>query len=107
LIPELLKASCSILGAWNKATATGNVFHLRSLDWEEHAPISRWPTMAIYHPTDVGSVPFTNIAWAGFLGTLTGHSSAQISVGERLRGGPLKDDSRFGKPWTFVLRDTL
>lgn len=52
-------------------------------------------------------MPFANIAWTGFLGSLTGHSSAQISLGERLRGGPLKDDSRFGKPWTYVLRDTL
>jgi len=76
MIPELLKASCSILGAWNKATTTGNVIHLRSLDWEEHAPISKWPVMAVYHPLDVGSVAFTNIAWVGFIGSLTGHSAA-------------------------------
>jgi len=107
LIPELLKASCSILGAWGAATDNGQLLHLRALDWEEHAPISKWPTITVYHPTEKGSVPFANIAWVGFLGSLTGHSSAQISLGERLRGGPIENDSRFGKPWTYVLRDTL
>lgn len=107
LVPELLKASCSILGAWGKATTTGNVLHLRALDWEEHAPISKWPTISVYHSVEAGSVPFANIAWTGFLGSLTGHSSAQISVGERLGDAPNYDDSRFGKPWTFVLRDVL
>jgi len=107
LIPELLKASCSIGGWWGPATKSGQLIQLRALDWEEHAPISKWPTITVYHPTEKGSIPFANIAWVGFLGSLTGHSSAQISIGERLRGGPLKDDSRFGKPWTYVLRDTL
>ncbi len=95
------------MGAWGKASATGNVLHLRALDWEEHAPISRYPVLAVYHPTEEGSIPFTNIAWAGFIGSLTGHSSAQISIGERLGGAPAKDETRFGTPWTYVVRDTL
>lgn len=40
LIPELLKASCSILGGWGVATTTGWPIHLRALDWEQHAPMS-------------------------------------------------------------------
>ena len=34
LIPELLKASCSVGGWWGNATATGSLIQLRSLDWE-------------------------------------------------------------------------
>jgi len=52
LVPELLKASCSILGAYGKATKSGKTIHLRSLDWEEHAPISKWPTVTVYHSTE-------------------------------------------------------
>lgn len=107
LIPELLKASCSIGGWWGPATKSGQLIQLRALDWEEHAPISKFPMIAVYHPTEPGSVPFANIAWAGFLGTLTGYSSAKIGVSERLRGGPPDSMTRFGKPWHYALRDVM
>lgn len=107
LIPELLKASCSIGGWWGPATASGQLIQLRALDWEEHAPISKFPMITVYHPSETGSVPFANIAWAGFLGSLTGYSSAKIGVSERLRGGDASTMTRFGKPWTYALRDVL
>ena len=107
LIPELLKASCSVGGWWGPATATGQLIQLRALDWEAHAPISKFPLIAVYHPTEPGSVPFANIAWVGFVGSLTGYSSAKIGVSERLRGGPSDTMTRFGKPWTYALRDVL
>lgn len=103
----MLKASCSILGGYGKATASGKTIHLRSLDWEEHAPMNRWPTVVVYHSTEPNSVPFANIAWPIFIGSLTGYSSAKIGVGERLWGSPWKDETRFGTPWTYVLRDGL
>jgi len=106
MLPELLKASCTALGAWGKATLQGSVIHLRTLDWEEHAPMSRFPVVAVYHSTEPGSVAFANIAWSGFLGTMTGMST-HTSVGERLRGGPADTMTYFGKPWCFVLRDML
>lgn len=80
---------------------------MRALDWEEHAPIAKFPAITVYHPTEAGSVPFANIAWVGFLGSLTGYSSARIGVSERLRGGPSSTMTRFGKPWTYALRDVL
>lgn len=52
LIPELLKASCSIGGWWGPATATGELIQLRALDWEAHAPISKFPLVVVYHPTE-------------------------------------------------------
>jgi len=80
---------------------------LRALDWEEHAPISKFPLITVYHPTEKGSIPFANIAWVGFLGSLTGYSSGKIGISERLRGGPSDSMTRFGKPWTYALRDVL
>jgi len=86
LVGEMLKASCSILGAYGKATLSGKTVHLRALDWEEHAPQNKYPQVTIYHPTEEGSVPFANIAWPGYIGTLTGYNSLKIGVGERLWG---------------------
>lgn len=63
--------------------------------------------VAVYHSTEKGSVPFANIAWVGFVGSLTGYSSAGIGVSERLRGGAADTMTRFGKPWTYALRDVL
>jgi isopenicillin-N N-acyltransferase-like protein len=34
MLPELLKASCSLGGWWGKASSTGQLFQLRALDWE-------------------------------------------------------------------------
>lgn len=107
LIPELLKASCSIGGWWDEATENGKLLTLRALDWEEHAPISKFPLITVYHSTEEGSVPFANVGWVGLIGSLTGYSSAKVSVSERLRGGPPGSMTRFGKPWTYALRDVL
>lgn len=95
----MLKASCSILGAYGKATQSGKTVHLRALDWEAHAPMNKWPTIVVYHPTEANSIPFANIAWPGYIGTLTGYNAKKVGVGERLWGQPWKDETRFGKPW--------
>jgi hypothetical protein len=49
-IPELLKAHCSMVGAWGNATKDGNVIQLRALDWAFSANISKNPSINIYHP---------------------------------------------------------
>lgn len=79
------------MGGYGLSTASGKTIHLRSLDWEEHAPISKFPAVAIYHPTEPNSVPFSNIAWVGFLGCLTCYNSQHVGIGERLGDAPNKD----------------
>ncbi|CAF4652162.1 unnamed protein product, partial [Rotaria sp. Silwood2] len=50
LLPELIKAACSVLGAWGESTISSTLLHLRSLDWDEKAPIAKYATVTIYHP---------------------------------------------------------
>jgi hypothetical protein len=70
--------------------------------------MSEWPLITVYHSTEEGSVPaFVNIAYPGFIGTLTGYNSMKVGVGERLRGDDDINMTRFGTPWTYVLRDML
>jgi len=107
LVPELLKAACSIMGAYGKSTTSGKLVHLRSLDWEAHAPMSRWPQITVYHSSEPGSIPFANIGWPALIGSLTGYNSRKVGVGERLKGAPPDQETRFGTPWMYVLRDAL
>lgn len=107
MVPELGKASCSIFGAYGNASATNKLIHLRSLDWENHSKMSKFPLVTIYHSTEEGSVPFANMGWPVLIGSLTGYNAAKVGVGERLKGAPAYEESRFGTPWTYVLRDGL
>ena len=72
MLPQLPKAGCSILGTWGKATVNGDLIHLRALDWDKQSPINQFPTLVIYNLREKGSHPFLNVAWAGFIGSLTG-----------------------------------
>lgn len=69
--------------------------------------MSKWPTITVYHSTEEGSVPFANIGWPVLIGSLTGYNSAKVGVGERLGGSAQVNQTRFGTPWMFVLRDAL
>lgn len=61
--------------------------HMRTLDWDANAPMSKWPAIVIYHSSEVGSFPFANIAWPGFIGTLSGIST-KIGIGEKAGDEP-------------------
>jgi hypothetical protein len=72
MIPELVKAACSMLGAWGAATAksTAGLIQLRALDWGLDSPLVRFHQLTIYHPSD-GSRPFATMGWTGFIGAIT------------------------------------
>lgn len=107
LLPELIKAGCSMYGAWNSSTEQGGLMQLRALDWDSHAPIKKWPSMVVYHPND-GTQAFSNIGYPGLIGVITGYSANSIGISEKVwLGHPDTQDSRFGMPWTYVLRDVL
>lgn len=107
LLPELIKAACSMYGAWGVATERHGLMQLRALDWDSHAPIKKWASMVVYHPDD-GTVPFSNIGYPGLIGSITGYSASSIGISEKVwLGQPDSQDSRFGMPWTYVLRDVL
>lgn len=71
MFPELIKAHCSIVGAWSNATTDHKLLTLRALDWEENAPLSKNPTVIVYHSTEEESFPFANIGYAGLIGSIT------------------------------------
>lgn len=109
MIPELIKASCTIVGAYGVATVNTDMYSLRALDWEPDAPVNRNPSMIVYHSTEEGSHPFANIGFAGFIGGLTVIGSQGVSISEKVwiprNDIDMVPTTYFGKPWAFVTRD--
>jgi len=107
LFPEVIEAQCSVAGIWGTASRSGHVFQMRALDWDYRAPMSKYPLVTIYHPSEANSQTFANIGWVGFIGSLTGFSK-KVGISQKV-WLPTRNNitTVFGKPWTFVLRDVL
>jgi len=106
LIPELIKAQCSIVGAWNKATASGGLLQLRALDWTTDGPFQQWPLLTTFHPDD-GSFTHTTFGFVGLYGTITGWSANNIAISEKIWDAYEGIQNIRGYPWTLMLQDIL
>jgi len=109
MFPELIKAACSMYGAWGKAVANVNatLVQLRALDWATDGPFQQWPLVLIYHPNQGNGHAFSTLGWTGFIGALTGYSSAPVAVCEKVWDSYTNTSSRLGYPFHFLLRDIL
>jgi len=107
MFPELIKAQCSMIGAWGPAIAqtNGTLFQLRALDWTTNGPFQQFPTVLVYHP-DNGH-EFSIVSWAGFIGAISGFSIAPIGLSEKVWIHYNGTSSRSGIPFHFLLRDIL
>jgi hypothetical protein len=109
MIPELIKASCSMVGAWGPAIAQteegSTLFQLRALDWDTDGPFNDFPAVMVYHPSE--GVPFATLGWTGFVGGLTGYSSSNVGICEKYWGGYNGTYFDEGYPFHYLLRDIL
>lgn len=80
MFPELIKAACTVAGLWGPATDLHHTLHMRALDWSSDCPISRYPIAVSYFPSDSSLHPHVNLAWVGFVGSLTGISD-KVAIG--------------------------
>jgi hypothetical protein len=109
MLGELTKGSCSMFGAWGKAVAPGyGLLQFRGLDWDMDGPFQEYTQITIYHPTQGHA--FANVGFTGFIGSFSGMSSVKTGTSEI--GVSFPDDtfgkeSRFGIPFTYILRDML
>lgn len=113
MIGELTKGSCSMYGAWGDATAGGKTLQMRALDWDTSGPFQDYPQVTVYH--NDGDDPeqgqsFANVGWTAWLGSITGMSEAHTAISEigvSFPDATFGKESRFGVPFTFLLRDVL
>ncbi len=120
LIPELIKASCTVLSAWGPATAStahpGALTQLRLLDWGTDGPFQQFPLVLCYHPTGTTDDDFENgaeghdfcvLTWAGLVGAITGLSSSGIGVQEKVWLSYTGLERIDGYPFHFLMQDIL
>ncbi|XP_072044139.1 protein dcd1A-like [Amphiura filiformis] len=111
MLGELTKGDCSMFGAWNSAVPKpGTILQLRALDWNVDGPFKNHPQVTVYHPNSGNGRAFANLGWSGWIGSITGMNDRQMAISEI--GVSYPDDSfgsesRFGIPFTYILRDVL
>ncbi|UJR29433.1 hypothetical protein I4U23_010645 [Adineta vaga] len=111
MLGEITRGRCSLYGLWGNATLGGKTLQLRALDWDTKGGLQDYPVVTIYHPrsTKLGHA-FANVAWAGYIGTLTGMSSTQMGISEigiYFSDDTFGDESMSGLPFIFVERYIL
>lgn len=99
-IPELFH--CSGFALLGETTATGEVLHGRVLDYAVDWKLQEHAVVVIGHPT--GRIPFANVAYAGFIGSVTGMNAETVSLGEMGGNGAFLWT---GRPMAFLMRQSL
>ena len=77
-IPELFH--CSGFALAGSATKNGNMYHGRILDYGTDWRLQDHAVLVVAKPD--GKIPFANVTYAGFVGSVTGINAERISLGE-------------------------
>lgn len=99
-IPELFH--CSGFAVMNSATKDGTLYHGRVLDYNVDWGLQEHAVIVVAEPE--GGIPFVNVTYAGFIGSVTGMNAKSVSVGE-MGGRGLGHWE--GVPMAFLVRDVL
>jgi hypothetical protein len=99
-IPEMFH--CSGFAVMNSATQDGTLYHGRVLDYAVDWQLQDHAVLIVCQPTD--AIPFVNVSYAGFVGSVTGMNSRHVSIGEMGGGGQGHWD---GMPMALLVREVL
>ncbi|MCY2965107.1 MAG: C45 family autoproteolytic acyltransferase/hydrolase [Planctomycetota bacterium] len=99
-IPEMFH--CSGFAIMNSATKDGTLYHGRVLDYAIDWGLQDHAVVVVLEPD--GGVPFVNVTYAGFIGSVTGMNKEHVSVGE-MGGGGLGHWA--GVPMALLVREAL
>ena len=99
-VPELFH--CSGFALAKTATQNGNMLHGRVLDYAIDWGLQDHAVVIVYEPE--GRLPWVNVSYAGFIGSVTGMNGEHISVGE-MGGQGLGHWN--GRPMALLVREVL
>jgi len=106
MVPPIATYSCSSLAMWGDATASGDLFITRNLDWELELRAHDFAVLVLYLPDN--GVPHVNVTFAGYIGCNTGMNAAGIALTE-MGDSPSRDKpyDLNGYHFTMFFRDML
>lgn len=101
-----LATTCSNIATSKKATADGNMYVVRILDWGLHkiSRLHQYPLITVNVP-DTG-IASANIGWVGYLGAVSGMNAEGITLGEMGYRNP-PNETLHGEPMPFMLRRVM
>jgi isopenicillin-N N-acyltransferase like protein len=99
-IPELFH--CSGFALSGSATKDGTLYHGRILDYGCDWRLQEHAVLTVAEPR--GKIPFVNVTYAGFVGSVTGMNAKRVSIGEM--GGRGMGHWE-GVPMAFLVRMVL
>ncbi len=99
-IPEMFH--CSGFALSGSATKDGTLYHGRILDYGCDWKLQDHAVLVVAEPE--GKIPFANVTYAGFIGSVTGMNAEKVSVGE-MGGRGLGHWE--GVPMSFLVRMAL
>ncbi len=82
-IPEMFH--CSGFALSGSATKDGTLYHGRVLDYGCDWRLQEHAVLVVAEPE--GKIPFVNVTYAGFIGSVTGMNAEHVSLGEMGGGG--------------------
>ncbi len=98
--------ACSGVCVWGEATANGNLYQIRNLDYTVHAGLQDYPVVVIYLPDE--GIPHASPTFAGIVGANAGLNAEGIALSEK--GASPADDMPYdvdGEHFTTFFRDIL
>ncbi len=93
--------SCSNVAAFGSATADGELYHLRVLDWMRKLGVQQRPAILVHQPKE--GFASTTFGYAGFIGAVSGMNSQRMTFGEMGYGNP-PGETMEGIPFVFLFR---
>lgn len=99
-IPEMFH--CSGFAIMDSATKDGTLYHGRVLDYAIGWRLQEHAVIIVAEPKD--GIPFVNVSYAGFIGSVTGMNAEHVSIGEM--GGRGLGHWK-GIPMAFLVREAL
>jgi isopenicillin-N N-acyltransferase like protein len=99
-IPELFH--CSGFALAGSATKDGTLYHGRILDYGCDWKLQDHAVLVVAEPE--GAIPFVNVTYAGFIGSVTGMNAKKVSIGEMGGAGQGHWD---GVPMALLVRMAL
>jgi len=93
---------CSGFAVSGKATKDGKLYHGRVLDYMTRIGLQR--TAVVIITRRQGAIPFANVGYAGFIGSVSGMNARRVAIGEMGGGGQGDWD---GCPMALLVRGAL